>query len=74
MLCNAIVTFFMVYSDGHKELQTVHTTVATSDKFRAGLDRVFNKNNKECEGACTVEDFKVQTVPEYNCSSTPDGL
>jgi len=74
MLCNVIVTFFMVYSDGHKELQTVHTTTATAQKFKAGLDRVFKKNDKECKGACTVEDFNVKSVPEYDCSSTSDGL
>jgi len=74
MLCNAIITFFMVYSDGHKELQTVHTNTATAGKFKAGLDRVFNENNKECQGACTIEDFNVKNVPEYDCTETSNGL
>ncbi len=65
MLCNVILTFVLVFSDGHKEAREKHVDESTAAILVERMKDPISIDPPEC---CTkIEGIVVKKVKEFKC-------
>ena len=72
MLCNALLTFMLVYNDGHKEDRTKWMTRDVAELFVHGITDPEFLAQVDPPSCCkAVENIKITDVKPYDCVHGP---
>lgn len=71
MLCDVLLTFIIVFSDGHKENRIKWITRDVAEEFiKTNKDPEFLKMLQN-NGVDHAENFNIKSVPPYDCARGP---
>lgn len=72
MICNAILYFTLVFSDGHKEKREKYVDVSTAIHLIDSMQHdPKTKEELKKEGVVDTRDFRIVETDPYSCISGP---